>query len=371
MHSSKEHSYHQPTTSQKQWVHKQLKKMGISNWKFTDLMADASFRAYSRIIHPEGSFILMHFPPEKEDGKRIVESSKFLLANKVQVPRLYSYDTKLGVLLQQDLGKELLAHRNLQSIEPDLYKKALVQLKLIQKTDASSFGYLGEDKLMEEMELFSKWFVNDWLNATKDKSVQKLEKLYLYITKNILAAPQCCVHMDFHSRNLCIVKNTKPTPLMAKDIKANKLNQDKDEHIGILDYQDILQGHFCYDIWSLLRDAYALLPQSIFNILYDECIDYATTKFNLDYKEFTKSQFNLIGIQRCLKVCGIFARLSLRDNKTSYLQYIPLVMDYLIEAINNLTGYQEQSKNIIVANKLLVVNTLTHLKQKAQNKLAN
>ena len=365
---------HQISSEQQQWLNNQLQHIGISNWEFSDLIADASFRAYSRILHPRGSLILMHFPPAKEDGKRIVETSNFFSNNGVQVPKLYAQDVNLGVVLQQDMGKELLSLRNASGVNTSLYKMALEQLNLIQQLDASQFGSLDKENLMEEMQLFSKWFVSDWLSCEQEVNLQQLNELYTQLTSKILEAPQCCVHLDFHSRNLCVVaaaKQENGTPDGDSDDKKYGKELDKEyEHIGILDYQDVLQGHFCYDAWSLLRDAYILLPQNIFDSLLDDFITKAAKRFNLEDKDYITAQFNLIGIQRCLKVCGIFARLSLRDGKAGYLQHIPLVMDYLQGAINNLSNYANKQDEVIIADDVLLAPVFEILSKKARDKLA-
>ena len=358
---------HQITSEQQQWLNNQLQHIGISDWEFGDLIADASFRAYSRILHPCGSLILMHFPPAKEDGKRIVETSNFFADNGVQVPKLYAQDVNLGVVLQQDMGKELLSLRNASRVNTNLYKMALEQLKLIQQLDASQFGLLDKENLMEEMQLFSKWFVSDWLRCEQEVNLRQLNELYTQLTSKILEAPQCCVHLDFHSRNLCVVaaaKQENGTPGGGSDDK------NEYEYIGILDYQDTLQGHFCYDAWSLLRDAYILLPQNIFDSLLDDFIANTAERFNLEDKDYITAQFNLIGIQRCLKVCGIFARLSLRDGKAGYLQHIPLVMDYLQGAISNLSNYANKQGESIIAEDALLAHIFKMLSKKAQDKLA-
>ena len=275
-------------------------------------MADASFRCYYRIAHSQGSFVLMTFPPAKEDGERILKTAEFFLSAGVRVPSLYAQDIGLGLILQEDMGSVLLAHRNAQKMDISVYRKALDELMKIQKLNASSLGIFTPERMLQEMSLFTDWFIGKWFGTSSPLSASYLQNFYESLVALMKDVPQSCVHCDFHSRNLCILP---------------------DDAIGVLDYQDALQGHFCYDIACLLQDAYIRLPNEKVRELYFYWLDGAMKIFALTDKEEVRRQFHLISIQRMLKVCGIFSRLYFRDGKSDYLKHIPLVMDYLHDAV--------------------------------------
>ena len=182
----------------------------------------------------------MHFAPDKENGERIIQTAQFFLAQGIRVPLLHSYDTSLGLALQEDMGSELLAQRNRQFINPILYYKAIDELKKIQLLDAVSLGVFDENRQMDEMRLFSEWFLGNWLHY--EFPSEQLENYYLLVARSLAAAPRLCAHGDFHSRNIVLLKG---------------------DAIGLLDYQDACMGHFCYDMVSLLRDAYIRLPNQL------------------------------------------------------------------------------------------------------------
>lgn len=328
----------QITPAQNKWLeHFLVNELQLSDWQMQPPIADASFRAYTRITHDQGSYMLMHFPPNQENGDIIISSSKFFISNNIRVPQLLGYDLGVGVVLQEDMGTELLSDYNQidsgivdsgnndeniddgidEPLRQQLYQKSLGQLNLLQGLDASDFGYLDSDKLLGEMHLFDEWFIGKWLGTPPSVNWDELKHLYLCLVEQILMAPQCCTHLDFHSRNICILKS------------------GGGKNIGLLDYQDLLQGHFCYDIWSLLKDAYVRLPQGMSDNLFKEFSATATQKFAIT-NDYVRLHYNIIGVQRCLKVCGVFSRLFLRDGKEHYLPHIPLVMEHLNAAITSL-----------------------------------
>ena len=314
-------------------------KFNISHYQSQPPIADASFRAYMRINHSQGSHILMFFPPQKEDGKRTVESSEFFLQHAVRVPKLYGYDISLGVLLQEDMGDEILLRRVQKEMSPHLYHQALVQLQLLQGLDARKFGYMDENILLNEMRLFGDWYLDKWLGIEVETSA--LENLYSSLINLLVEAPKCCVHYDFHSRNLVVLADTEKDKAekmegLSKDLMNDNLN-GKDVEIGILDYQDLAQGHFCYDIWSLLRDAYITLPQDLHMEIFTAFSMGAEKKFSVS-SSYIRRQYNLVGIHRCLKVCGTFARLLLRDRKKDYVGHIPRLINYMETSLKELVA---------------------------------
>lgn len=353
-----------PTPSQLQWLNKTLKtELNIGDWQLQPPIADASFRAYSRVIYSQGSYMLMYFPPTHEDGETIVATSKFLINSNIRVPRLIDYDLDVGALLQEDMGTKLLfnynngsynnnASRNEQQ-QLQLYQQSLQQLELLQGLDATEFGYFDHIKQMNEMQLFSEWFIDKWLSMQDIINPAELEALYSKLAKEVLTAPQCCIHLDFHSRNLCVVAG-----------------DSEHENIGILDYQDLLQGHFCYDIWSLLKDAYVRLPEKMSQTLLHDFSQISSQRFAVS-DEYINLHYNLIGVQRCLKVCGIFSRLFLRDGKEHYLPHIPLVLEYLETAVTWLINQGLVSNASLKKDLQNLASNLPQLRDATERKLSS
>jgi len=303
---------------QRDWLTNQLRKERIISWQLAETIADASFRCYHRIVHPQGSYILMHFLPEKEDGKRIVQTAEFFLAHKVRIPQLYGHNISLGLLLQEDMGSNLLVARSTSAMDSSIYHKAVDELIKLQRLDASEFGSFTEEWQLQEMELFSKWFLKDWLGY--GIPADRLNDYYHSLTQALAAAPNCCIHMDFHSRNLVLLPN---------------------DAIGVLDYQDVCMGHFCYDMVSLLCDAYIRLPDELAKQLMSYWMMETKSFFQINDEAFFHHQFALMTLQRCVKVCGTFARLFLRDKKARYLGDMPLVLSYLNRAVAQLLDTEE------------------------------
>ena len=316
-----------PTREQLDW----LQEILIDKFKATDIkiqqppLADASFRAYVRTKHSAGTHILMYFPPDKEDGGKIIDTSKFLLKHKIRIPNLFAYDLDLGTVLQEDMGEELLSDRNDSKAGPDmqLYHRAFAQLDLIQDLNVKRrFGIYGTAEMLADLRLFNEWFVTKWLKCASKINLDALNAFYADLVRELASAPSCCVHFDYHSRNLCIL----PPQSKSKDAK---------EDIAILDYQDICHGHFCYDAWSLLRDVYVDLPAAMRDELFEGFVQRAKKKFSVS-PDYIKLQYHLIGLHRCLRVCGVFSRLYIRDGKQEYRRHLTLLFIHMLDAIDHL-----------------------------------
>ena len=282
----------------------------------TTASADASFRRYFR-VHLGGDYkgyktlIAMDAPPPQEDCTPFVNVAKLMLDAGLNVPQVIAQDLEHGFLLLSDLGDHTylsqLNSQNAQKLYGDA-TDALIKLQLASKPD--TLPLYDQALLTREMQLFPDWYIAKHLNFTLNAEQQGwLQSTFDVLNKNILKQGQVTVHRDYHSRNLMIC-NDNP---------------------GILDFQDAVTGAITYDLVSLLKDAY---------IQWDEekIIDWAVRywekarKLKLpvpqDFSEFYRD-FEWMGAQRHIKVLGIFARLSHRDGKDSYLKDMPLVMHYL------------------------------------------
>ncbi|MEN8132211.1 MAG: phosphotransferase [Pseudomonadota bacterium] len=285
----------------------------LAHCSITPVSGDASFRRYFRVLNNGRSYIAMDAPPENEDCRPFIEVTRQLADAGLHVPHIHEMDLAAGFLLLDDLGDELyLKHLN-ESNAHSLYADALQALLKIQSTDPSKLPAYDRTLLLAEMELFRDWFLSKHLDITlSPRDHDLLTQTFTTLAGHALAQPQVFVHRDYHSRNLMLTSDNNP---------------------GLLDYQDAVRGPVTYDLLSLLRDSYIAWPPqwvSRWALGYRDAIVAAEIMGAVDDETFLR-WFDLMGIQRQLKVCGIFARLYHRDGKPAYLRNIPLTFRYLSE----------------------------------------
>ena len=281
--------------------------------------ADASFRRYFRLtagaaatLAPgQRTLIAMDAPPAQEDSRPFVRVAALLRAAGVHAPEVIKADLDRGFLLLTDLGdRTYLAELDVASA-PALYSDAIDALILWQR--ASRDGELApydEPLLRRELDLFPDWYIAKHLGvALAPAQAQVLANAFRLVLDNNLAQPRVFVHRDYHSRNLMV---SRPNP-------------------GVLDFQDAVHGPITYDLVSLLRDAYIVWGeerQIDWAARYWERARRAGLPVAPDFAAFWRD-FEWMGVQRQLKVLGIFARLAHRHGKTGYLADMPRVMAYL------------------------------------------
>lgn len=275
---------------------------------------DASFRCYYRLaLGDGGSVIAVHAPPDKENNEAFANVQALLANNGARVPALLAWDKPRGFLLQEDFGDQLLLPRLTSLPEAKrLYGQALSLLVAMQDI-ALQPGQLPDydaQRLADEMALFPRWFVAEMLGyAPTAADRQMLEQVFSQLIEAALSQPQVLVHRDFHSRNLMCLANGE---------------------LGMIDFQDAVRGPMCYDLVSLLRDGYICWPQDqvrAWALEYQRRAEKSGLAPPRSEQAFLRD-FDWMGLQRHLKVLGIFARLKLRDGKDGYLKDLPLVMAY-------------------------------------------
>ncbi|MEZ5650195.1 MAG: phosphotransferase [Burkholderiaceae bacterium] len=278
---------------------------------------DASFRRYFRIdARAPGapSRIVMDAPPTHENTHAFAEVAAILAAAGARVPTIHAHDPDQGFMLLTDFGaRTLLAELQENPASADArYRQAGAQLVALQAgADASTLAPYDHERLLVELQLFDHWYLDRHLGRpASDNDMQRLRGCYHRLIEAALAQPVVCVHRDYHSRNL-----------MCVDALG----------LGVLDFQDALRGPVTYDLVSLLRDAYIAWPEERtldWAIRYWEAARRAGLPVAGDFGEFYR-QFEWMGIQRLLKVLGIFARLHHRDDKPAYLADMPRVLGHL------------------------------------------
>jgi hypothetical protein len=253
----------------------------------------------------------MDAPPPMENCGPYVRVAKLLADAGVHAPTVYAQDLARGFLLLSDLGTETYVEALSEQSAPALYGDATAALLRWQL--ASRDGVLphyDETLLRRELDLFPQWYVARQLGiALTDAQRDTLSRAFEHILANNLAQPCVFVHRDYHSRNLMV---SQPNP-------------------GVLDFQDAVYGPVTYDLVSLLRDAYVEWSeeqQLDWTIRYWESARAAGLPLSADFGLFWRD-FEWMGVQRQLKVLGIFARLNHRDGKAAYLADMPRVMAYL------------------------------------------
>jgi aminoglycoside/choline kinase family phosphotransferase len=310
------------------WLQRQF---GNENFSLEPASADASFRRYFRVTLPDRSLIAMDAPPQHEDCRPFLHVAELFRDAGVNVPRVHARELKLGFLLLDDLGSRLYLDDLLHDSAHRLYLDAIDSLVRIQL--ASRENELPEyDRalLTRELRLFPDWYIARKLGITLSGSQQQtLENIFSIILENNLAQPRVYVHRDYHSRNLMVCEDNP----------------------GILDFQDAVYGPITYDLVSLFKDAYISWPEEKvldWVIRYWEKARAAGLPVNRDFALFHRD-FEWMGVQRHLKVLGIFARLYYRDGKDRYLSDMPLVMHYLRNACER---YRELTPLLVLLDEL-------------------
>ncbi len=282
--------------------------------------ADASFRRHFRVDTAAGdSLIVMDAPPEREDVGRFCHVAGLLREAGLSVPQVFAQDAQQGLLLLSDLGQttylEALRQARAEGAArrcDELMRDALRALVRLQGAQGALPAYDGQ-RLQAELDLFPRWYVGEHLGAQLTPAEQQgLRQVFDTLLAQALAQPVVAVHRDYHSRNLM---------LLAPPDGANP---------GVLDFQDAVRGPITYDLVSLLRDAYIEWPeeqQIDWAIRYWEAARAAAFPVAPDFGAFYRD-FEFMGLQRQIKVLGIFARLYHRDGKAQYLGDLPQVLRY-------------------------------------------
>lgn len=271
--------------------------------------ADASFRRYFRVQDKAAgcSRIVMDAPPEKEDCTSFIQISTLLRDADVNAPAILAQDLTLGFLLLDDLGNQpyldLLNDNTADALYSDAIK-AIIKMQRIKST----LPVYDQLRLQTEMDLFETWYLNRHLDLTLSSTQQhSLSTIFSLLIDSALQQPQVFVHRDFHSRNLMKTAANNP---------------------GVIDYQDAVIGPVSYDLVSLFKDCYIAWPRPRVETWLKDYL--AQAQLDVAFDTFLR-WFDFMGVQRHLKVLGIFARLNYRDGKAQYLNDLPLTLHYVTE----------------------------------------
>ncbi len=284
--------------------------------------ADASFRSYWRVRAGARSLIVMDAPPPQEDIRPWLNIGARLRAVGLHAPEVFAADAEHGFVLMEDLGTHTyLPELNDANVDV-LYDDALDALLVMQtQVDANDLPHFDATRTIPEMELLGEWFLQRHLGyAPSCNEWDVIEAALRLIAGAADEQPRRFMHRDYHSRNLLVADQKNPAV-----IAPGFLNP------GIIDYQGAMLGPIAYDLASLLRDCYIAWPIERVDVWVEQYRQrlVAAGLVTVDGAHF-RHWFDLIGLQRHLKVLGLFCRLWYRDGKAGYLADLPLVLNYVM-----------------------------------------
>jgi N-acetylmuramate 1-kinase len=300
--------------------------------------SDASFRRYFRVNAAQTTYIVMDAPVLNEDCRPFIAISQLLQRAGSSVPKVLHQDLTQGFLLLTDFGNTTYLEVLNEHSATALYTEAMQSLVQFQSSaDTQTIPKYDDALLRKELALYPDWYIKHHRQITLSNQQQSvLARAFDLIVTSNLKQPTTFVHRDYHSRNLMLLRDGNP---------------------GILDFQDAVCGPITYDLVSLLRDAYINWTEEQvldWTVRYWEMARKANLPVNPDFSLFYRD-FEWMGLQRHLKVLGIFARLNYRDGKSRYLNDMPLVLNYVIK----------------VCDRYIDLNGLSRLIQQIENKPAS
>lgn len=300
------------------WLNNDL---NIEVASFRSLAGDASFRRYFRVELADGTrSVIMDAPPDVENVDPFVKIAKTFAKQGIQVPQILARDLTQGFLLLTDFGDRLYLSELNQQTADSLYHRAIRALLPIQacrSIEDYSLPAFDRDFMAQELARFQEWFLKHHLNYTPTPAEEELiNDTFQRLIDDIDSQPKVCVHRDYHSRNLLILD---------------------DGGVGIIDFQDAVLGPITYDLVSLLKDCYIAWPSARVEAWLQFYYDLAVSQKlmpEVGFEHFTE-WFHCTGLQRHLKVLGIFARLHHRDGKSAYLNDLPQVFAYVQDGLRH------------------------------------
>jgi aminoglycoside/choline kinase family phosphotransferase len=302
----------------KTWLDEQLPALfAAQGWgaippaTLTAASSDASFRRYFRWEGGEQTFIVMDAPPPQENCKPFVDIARLLKKSGINVPEIYAEDLTQGFLLLNDLGRktylDVINEQNADALFADAFDALLAYQQLPMDAPLPSYDVA---LLRRELELFPEWYVRKHLGIELDQQqLASWQRVSDLLIESALAQPKVLVHRDYMPRNLML----------------------SERNPGVLDFQDAVYGPVTYDVTCLFKDAFLSWPQERVHGWLKNYWDRARAlgiPVQDDFEAFSRAS-DLMGVQRHLKVIGIFARICHRDGKPRYLADVPRFFAYI------------------------------------------
>jgi len=312
------------------WVAKQLHDPNV---QIDSIVPDASYRNYYRVQKGKLSYIAVDADPKKENNLAFVQIASVFAKQGLLVPTIYAKDLDHGFMLLTDFGDKLLFSALTSVEDADVYYHQafdiLVPLNQCHPPQDQSLPLFDEQFILMELGNFNEWCLEKLLDISFSDSInQVLQVAYSLLISSAQSQVQVVIHRDFHSRNLMVLP---------------------DGELGIIDFQDAMLGPITYDLVSLLKDCYVNWPQlkvdDWMNSFHSLAISSSLIP-KVPLSQF-KIWFDWMGLQRHLKVMGIFSRLKIRDNKPQYISQMPRIMDYVLQVTKEYEEFNDFNKLLI------------------------
>lgn len=288
----------------------------IENPEIKKVAGDASFRSYYRIFSEGETFILMFAPPGYEDVRPFVKIDEFLVEYGFSAPKIFARDAEKGFLLLEDLGDD--TYGRVLAVEPSkelpFYEKACDCLIALHKLEVpQEVAPYNNALLFREVMLLVDWYLPLQKKSMSLEEKARFKFLWFQLFDMLSKDSQVLVLRDYHADNLMTLPQ-----------------RSGHKQVGLLDFQDAVIGSKAYDLVSLLEDARRdLLPEN-----REKLFAYYLTKSNCDKESFTRD-YEILSLQRNIKIVGIFSRLSVRDGKHNYLDLLPRVLNFVRQRLSS------------------------------------
>ncbi len=300
------------------------------------ISGDASFRRYFRITRERDTFIAVDSRTDLVPITPFIELTGSYRRQRIPVPEVMASNEAAGFYLLSDLGDKPLACVLSEYKTKTYYRDALrllAKIALVKGTDKHALPVFDEAFINTELNIFIQWFIERHLAITLNDSEHALiNRVFNRLTKALLEQPQCTTHRDFHSRNIMV----------------------HNERLYLIDYQDSVSGPVTYDAVSLLRDCYVVCPPEYLSELqkqhFEQSLQLELIPEDVTFARYQR-WFDLTGLQRHIKIAGIFCRLFYRDAKAGYLKDIPQALDYISQVTRRypeLTEFDNWMKSKII-----------------------
>lgn len=313
-----------------QWLKSLPADLGLDTDSLAPASSDASFRRYFRLSATQGTLVVMDAPPPHEDCRPFIDVDDRLLAVGLNVPRILAQNVEQGFLLLSDLGPTTYYARIQQGIDDStlqaLYRDALAALVQMQTANYQGLPAYDAQRLKTELSLFPEWYADKHCQSPLDATtMQALNTVFDTLVEHNVKQPVVLVHRDFHSPNLMVCERPEHGP-----------------NPGVLDFQDAVAGPITYDLASLVVDArttWEEQQQLDWAIRYWELARKKGLPVPTDFADFHRD-YEWMGLQRNLRILGVFARLHHRDGKAAYLAHMPRVNQYVRQVANRYIAFK-------------------------------
>jgi N-acetylmuramate 1-kinase len=299
-----------------------LTKNGIADYKISKVAGDASFRSYYRIHTSAGSHILMFAPPPHEDIRPFSRVAEFLVEQDFSAPKIIAQDEEIGFLLLEDFGDDTYSRVLERDISQEfvLYKAACdCLLDLHSKPVLKDTQQYNHALLFREVMLLIEWYLPLQKRSISKEDVATFKHLWFQVFDQLSQSKSLRNHLQ---------KNEDPV-LVLRDYHADNLmvlpKRNGIKKVGLLDFQDAVLGSRAYDLVSLLEDARRDLSEENRARIFNHYLQNSACN-----EEDFKNDYEILSLQRNVKILGIFARLSLRDGKHHYLSFMPRVLNFVM-----------------------------------------